>query len=235
MNADCWYCYITDEIGKEDKCLKEMNLDWCDEHCPIYKNMKSHFENSNLPEKYWNPFKLKNVAQDKSNVAVITEIRNDLGKFVLQGKNLLLQSSKCGNGKTSWGIKLLQKQIELNSKGSSNSYPPAYFVYVPELLLEARKAISNKNGKWEKLQQIIENSELVLFDDIACLPLKDYDLLILSTILESRILKGLSSIFTTNLEGEALKANLGERIYDRIVRLSTVLTFKADSLRGRDE
>ncbi len=233
MNTDCWYYYIGPTEDEPETCIKGLNIDWCDENCPIYKNMKAHFQNSNLPENYWNPFKLNNVPKDSASIKDIIQIRNNLSEFISQGKNLLLQSSKCGNGKTSWGIKLLQKQIELNSKGSF--YPPSYFVYVPELLLEARKAISNKNTNWESIQQIVQNSPLVMFDDIGCIPLKDYDLLILSTLIEARILKGLSSIFTTNLEGEALKANLGDRIFDRIVRLSKVITFKSDSLRGRDE
>lgn len=233
MNTDCWYYNIAEQ-GKEE-CLKDMNLDWCDEYCPIYKNMKANFENSNLPEKYWNAFSLKRVDVDSVSISRLSEIRKNLQQFVSEGKNLLLQSSKCGNGKTSWGIKLLQKQIEFNSKGSSSGVPPAYFVYVPDLLLQARKSISNKNFNWDKIQQIVQNSPFVLFDDIGCIPLKDYDLLILSTIIESRILKGLSSIFTTNLEGENLKLNLGDRLYDRIVRLSEVITLKSDSLRGRDE
>lgn len=235
MNTDCWYYYIGATEDEPETCIKGLNIDWCDEHCPIYKNMKAHFENSNLPEKFWNPFSLKSVPKDKAEIGKIIDIRNNLEDFVSSGKNLLLQSEKCGNGKTSWGIKLLQKQIELNSKGSSSTIPPAYFVYVPDLLLQARQSISNKNSNWDKIQYITQNCPLVHFDDIACLPLKDYDLLILSTIIESRILKGLSSIFTTNLQGDTLKANLGERLYDRIVRLSTVVTLKSDSLRGRDE
>ena len=148
--------------------------------------------------------------------------KNIGGRLHLKRRRLILQ-------------KLLQKQIELNYKGSLVSVPPAFFVYTPGLLLEARKSISNKNSNFDTLQFIIENSPLVMFDDIGCIPLKDYDLLILSTLIEGRLLRGLSSIFTTNLQGEALKEVLGDRLYDRISRLSQVITFKADSLRGSDD
>ena len=230
MNNNCWYC-----LEATGECAKGQNAEWCDFNCPIYKNVKSNFLNSNLPEKYWWPFTLFKTKVDAQAIDDILDIKNNLANFVNEGKNILLQSSKCGNGKTSWGIRLLQKQIELNYKGSFGSWPPAFFVYTPGLLLDARKSISSKNSDFNTTQMIIENSPLVMFDDIGCIPLKDYDLLILSTLIEGRLLKGLSSIFTTNLQGEALKEVLGERLYDRISRLSQVITLKAESLRGSDD
>lgn len=230
MNNNCWYCL--EETGE---CVKGQSIDWCDTNCPIYKNVKAHFEKSNLPQKYWWPFTLKKTKVDSTEIDKILNIKDNLKMFVDEGNNILLQSSKCGNGKTSWGIRLLQKQIELNYKGSSWAWPPAFFVYTPSLLLEARKSITNKNSNFDMFQLIIQNSPLVMFDDIGCMPLKDYDLLILSTLIEERLLKGLSSIFTTNLQGEALKEVLGDRLYDRISRLSYVVTFKAESLRGSDD
>lgn len=234
MNLDCWYCIGGTNADDFVGCAKGQNMQWCDANCPIYKNMKANFEKSNLPEKYWSTFGLNKTKADSQAIEKILEIKNNLADFVASGKNILLQSSKCGNGKTSWGIRLLQKQIELNYKGSSYNWPPAFFVYTPDLLLEARKSITNKNGYFDSLQLVIENSPLVMFDDIGCIPLKDYDLLILSTLIEKRILKGLSCIFTTNLQGEALKDLLGDRLYDRISKLSEVITLKSDSLRGRD-
>lgn len=229
MNIDCWYCYMTETKDGENKCLKGNNIEWCDIHCPIYKNMKAAFTNSNLEEKFWYPFNLKQVSIDKDAVQQVMSIRNNLREFVAGGRNVLLQSAKCGNGKTSWGIKLLQKQIELNSK---QSLVPAYFVYVPSLLLEARKSINNRNNTFEFLQNMLQTCPLVLFDEIGGIPLKDYDLLILSTIIETRINRQLSSIFTTNCENDVLKINLGDRLFDRINRLSTVITFKGNSMRG---
>ncbi len=226
MNENCWY------IDEENNCLKGKEPQWCDDNCPIYKNMRAHFESSNLPKRYWWPFTLKVPPVDKEAVNEIIQVRDNLSEFVSSGKNLLIQSSKCGNGKTSWGIKLLQKQIELNYKGSSLFGPPAFFVYTPNLLLEARKSIPNKNSQFDILELYFDRVPLVLFDDIGCVPLKDYDLLILSTILENRILKGLSNIYTTNLQDDNLKEVLGERLYDRIMRLSKVVTLKANSLRG---
>lgn len=225
MNIECWYY-------QQDECNKGYQLDWCDVHCPIFKNMKAAFSNSNLDEKFWYPFTLKQVSIDKNAVQQVISIRENLSEFVAEGKNVLLQSSKCGNGKTSWGIKLLQKQIELNCK---QSLTPAYFVYVPSLLLEARQSINNKSNRFEFIQNMLQTCPLVLFDEIAGIPLKDYDLLILSTIIEKRINRQLSCIFTTNCEDDVLKINLGDRLFDRINRLSTVITFKGNSMRGKND
>lgn len=227
MNTDCWY-------WEEDTmyCLKGQNQEWCDENCPIYKNMKSNFEVSNLPRKYWYGFTLKKVKADAEEIDRILAIKSNLKNFVAEGKNVLLQSSKCGNGKTCFGIKLLQKQIELQYKGSANGWPPAFFIYVPDLLLKAREAISSRKNYFDNLKNVLENSSLVMFDDIGCINLKDYDMLVLSTILEKRFMAGLSSIFTTNLQDGALKEVLGERLYDRITKLSEIITFKSNSMRS---
>lgn len=232
MNADCWYFIEPYEEMPLGGCQQGKSEEWCDEHCPYFKSMKTAFSNSNLDEKYWYPFNLKQVAIDKGAVQKVMEIRSNLDEFVSQGKNLLLQSSKCGNGKTSWGIKLLQKQIELKHL---HSFLPACFVYVPSLLLEARKSISSNSNKFNTLLANLETCPLVLFDDIASIPLKDYDLLILSTIIEKRINRQLSCIFTTNCEDDVLKLNLGDRLFDRINRLSTVVTFKGNSMRGSND
>lgn len=232
MNLDCWYCYMAVKRDEEDKCTKGYQLEWCDEHCPVYKNMKSCFQASALPEKYWWPFSLKRSDIDKKAVQQIKDLRDELWEFVADGKNLLIQSEKCGNGKTSWGIKLLQKQIELNYK---QTIPPAFFVYVPNLLYEARKAISGKNSTFQTMEYMMENCPLVMFDDIGGVPLKDYDLLIISNFIEKRITKNLSSIFTTNCVDEVLKANLGERLFDRVNRLSVVVTLKGNSMRGLND
>lgn len=232
MNEECWYYIEANEEMPLGGCVQSKGEDWCDVHCPIFKNMKAAFIHSGLEEQYWYPFTLKHVAIDSKEVSKIMEIRNNLSSFVENGNNILIQSSKCGNGKTSWGIKLLQKQIELNSKQSSI---PAYFVYTPSLLLEARKSINSKDTDFEKMVSILENCPLVMFDDIASIPLKDYDLLILSSIIEKRLTRKLSSIFTTNCENDVLKLNLGDRLFDRINRLSTIITFKGGSMRGKDE
>lgn len=232
MNEECWYYIEANEEMPLGGCVQSKGEDWCDVHCPIFKNMKAAFIHSGLEEQYWYPFTLKHVAIDSKEVSKIMEIRNNLSSFVENGNNILIQSSKCGNGKTSWGIKLLQKQIELNS---NQSVTPAHFVYVPSLLLEARKSINNKSNYFDLLVSILETCPLVMFDDIASIPLKDYDLLILSSIIEKRLTRKLSSIFTTNCENDVLKLNLGDRLFDRINRLSTIITFKGGSMRGKDE
>lgn len=235
MNTECWYYIEPNEELELGGCCKNKSEEWCDENCPIYKSMKNCFVKSKLEKKYWYPFNLKMVEKDKGVVSKIIEVRNGLNDFVKQGKNLLLQSANCGNGKTSWGIKLLQKQIELNALNSAYSAPPAFFVFVPSLLVEARKSISGNSRQLDKIEYMVENCPLIMFDEIGGIPLKDYDLLILTHLIEKRIQKGLSNIYTTNCQDEVLKVNLGDRLFDRVNRLSTVLTFKGSSMRGLNE
>jgi len=232
MNESCWYYIEPNEEYEQGGCIKNKTDVWCDENCPIFKTMKCCFMNSGLESKFWYPFKLNTVDKDKQVIQEVISIRDNLTEFVNSGKSLLLQSANCGNGKTSWGVKLLQKQIERNS---SQLYQPAFFVFVPTLLVEARKSISGRNTNMEIIENMVENCPLVMFDEIGGIPLKDYDLLILTHLIEKRVNKNLSSIYTTNCQDDALKVNLGDRLYDRVSKLSKVLTFKGKSMRGNND
>ena len=189
MNENCWYYIEPNDDLQMGGCCKNKSEEWCDEYCPIYKSMKSCFEKSGLEPTFWYPFNLKMVEKDKNVVSQIIQIRDSLNDFVKEGKNLLLQSAKCGNGKTSWGIKLLQKQIEINSLKCAYGISPAFFVFVPSLLLEARRNISSNSSEFNWMEHMIENCPLVMFDEIGGTPLKDYDLLLLTHFIEKRISK----------------------------------------------
>lgn len=230
MNEICWY-FVSYEDSDKYKCMKNKPKQWCDENCPLFKSLDSAFRKSRLSEKYWSPFKLNKPPQDVQAIEILDKIRNDITTFVDTGSNLLIQSKMCGNGKTSWGIKLLQKQIEHRHLQSSSTVPPAYYIYLPDLLLKARDNITNSKSGWENMKYCLLNSPLVMFDDLGCITLKDYDLLVLSSIIENRINSGLSSIFTSNLIGDSLKQNIGDRLYDRVTKLSTVIEFRANSMR----
>ena len=221
--TNCWY-------KTEEGCIKNPDT-ICSESCPIFRNMLRSFQNSRLEQKFWFPFALKSIDVDKKETQKLVDIRQNIEQFVVQGKNLLIQSSNCGNGKTCWGIKLLQRQIEKGWKNNIN-IPPALFVYIPDLLLRAKNNICKPSEEYNTLLFLLNEVPLVLFDDIGCIAMKDYDMLLLSTVIEGRISKGLSSIYTTNLQDDALRSNLGERLYDRIYRLSEVVTFKSKSLRS---
>ena len=70
MNSNCWYC-----LEDITECAKGQNIEWCDSNCPIYKNVKSHFGKSNLPEKYWWPFTLKKTKTDAEAIDKILDIK----------------------------------------------------------------------------------------------------------------------------------------------------------------
>ena len=86
---DCWYS----SVCGEEICDKESCLD--------YNAMLRCFKVSGLPQSMWYKKNLTAPSVDAKAYRRLSEIKQQALMFA-QGKNLVLQSPYCGNGKTSW-------------------------------------------------------------------------------------------------------------------------------------
>ena len=220
---ECWY-----SKGCEDYNTEECNLD-----CHTYNSMLRAFQKSNLPKKYWVPFSLNVPSADAEVYATLSKIKSTIDEFVHEGKNLLLISPKCGNGKTSWAVKLAQAYIDRAHWNCINKRP-AFYVYIPDLLMESRRAISGNTKELNEIIKGIRGSHLVIWHYFGSVALTNYDMIMVQSLLENRINAGWSNIFTTNLEKELFEKNVGSRLFDRVYNLSKRLEFKAGSMRKDD-
>ena len=217
---NCWYKNICEDVDTEN----------CGGECHTFKGMLNCFVASNIPTTLWHKFNLTTPKVDSQAYAKLAEVKENIVNFVDNGHNIIITSANCGNGKTRWAIKLGQKCIE-KLWSSCVSTPPVFYMYMPDLLLASRRAMSG--GKlFDKYLNSLRYAKLVIWDDIGNTAFTNYDMITLQAVIEGRINEGLSNIFTTNVPEEEIIKNIGERLYDRLYKLSTLIEFKAGSMRS---
>ena len=106
------------------------------------------------------------------------------------------------------------------------------FVNVPSFLIALKDNISKSNEYAECIKDNISSVDLVVWDDIAIKTATTYEMENLLSIINTRLMKNLSNIYTSNLIGQDLKDSLGERLYSRIINLSQVIEFQGQDKRG---
>ena len=218
MNIDkCWYHRI---------CTEK-----CNENCIRYKLMSSLFRQSRLPESLW---EYKILSCNEKDYAAFNELQavcNDIQDFVHDGKNLYIYSTNCGNGKTSWSIRLLYTYFDKVWHKSCFDCK-ALFISVPKFLYDCKRSISQDVKGFEDLCNQISQVDLVVWDDIGELAVTGYEHQILFQYIDGRINSGKSNIYTSNRNKEQLIDVVGDRLASRIYNCSKVIEFKEEDKRG---
>ena len=183
-----------------------------------------YLKNAMIPVRYKNYIKLTASEADKQVFREINEIILNIKEFVDSGKNLLICSEHCGNGKTTLSIKLLKAYIKSVQNISFNNNTPALFVNVNNFLNEKKLAISDPvmAEKIRLIEKNILSAKLVVFDDIADKSLSEYDINTMYYWLDYRTSNLKSCIFTTNQLPEQLKKTLNGKVYSRVVNYSII-------------
>ena len=213
-NSDCWYA---------DKCTEDC------ERCTVYIQLNWQMENSGLPKAKQKSIVL-NITEDnridKTAYYRLAEIRKDIVNFVESGKNLYICSSRSGNGKTSWAIKMLQTYFHYTAQGNYENLK-GMFVSVPKLLIQLKDFNNPLSAKYK---QQLETVDLIIWDDIAVSGISQYDYTQLFTLIDTRILSEKSNIFTSNVVDEKeLGEIFGNRLKSRLYNSSEII-----ELRGKD-
>lgn len=224
-NNNCWVkdsCnkYKKGNCNLEDFCIKRFKLE------NLYKN-------SLLSENQWNRInlRLQSDLTDQKEFDILKNIENNIVTFVEQGDNLYIHSTICGNGKTAWAIRLIQAYL--------NSIWPeaqltckALFINVPRFLLTLKDSISNQSDYIDHIKKHVFDAPLVVWDEIGVKALTTYEHENLLNLINTRLDLGKSNIYTSNLSTDELKEKIGERLFSRVVNLSTELEFHGFDKRG---
>lgn len=201
---NCWYA---------NGCnLIEPN---CEKVCHRYLEMKYLIDHCGMPnaDRYIKP--LIPQQEDLAAYTRLKEIKDNILDFVNEGENLYIVSENFGNGKTTWSLKLLYKYFDEVWCGNGFKVR-GYFVYVPEFLNNLSTFEFKQTEEYNKLVKALNNSDLVIWDDIASTQLTRQDHVHLTSFIDSRVIKGKSNIFTGNLLSEELKQAVGNRLHNRI-------------------
>lgn len=220
MNIDsCWY---------KEVCT----MNDCSENCLRYKLMRSLFKQSRLPESLWLYKHLACASTDYKSFERLTEISIAMDKFIRSGKNLYIFSENCGNGKTSWSIRLMYSYFDRIWHKSCFDCK-ALFISVPKFLYQCKRSISQNVEGFEDLCNKISQVDLVIWDDIGEMAVSGYEHQILFQYIDDRINSGKSNIYTSNRDLEGLIDVLGDRLASRIYNCSEIVEFKEGDKRGR--
>ena len=219
MNIDkCWY--------------KRICTEKCTENCIRYKLMYSLFKQSNLPEALWD---YKSLTCDDKDYQAFKELQaksDAILNFIANGNNLYIYSENCGNGKTTWAIRLMYSYFDKIWHKSCFDCK-ALFVSVPKFLYNCKRSISQDVKGFEELCNLISEVDLVIWDDIGEMKASDYEHQILFQYIDDRINSKKSNIYTSNKNKEQLEDVLGVRLASRIYNCSECIEFLEEDKRGK--
>ena len=168
---------------------------------------------------------------DKEAFSLLKQFEEHITDFVSEGRNLYLFSTTCGNGKTSWALRLAQAY--LNKIWYSTTVDcKVLFISVPKFFIKLKDNISASNEYIAHIKQHVTECDLVIWDDLGTKVGTEFEVENLLNIINNRIDNGKSNIYTSNIIPEDLRHCIGERLYSRTVNLSSVVELKGQDKRG---
>jgi DNA replication protein DnaC len=194
--------------------------------------MYSLFKQSNLPEALWNYRELICHEKDLQVYKQLQAKSDAILNFIETGNNLYIYSENCGNGKTTWAIRLMYSYFDKIWHKSCFDCK-ALFVSVPKFLYNCKRSISQDVKGFEELCNLISEVDLVIWDDIGEMKASDYEHQILFQYIDDRINSKKSNIYTSNKNKEQLEDVLGVRLTSRIYNCSECIEFVEEDKRGK--
>lgn len=215
----------------EDCLFKDFCNTQCSSGCLRYLETKFLLDNSNIPKSRQVPDSLVPSKCDLEAFEELSEVRSEISDFVETGKNLYIYSKNFGNGKTSWAIKLMINYFSKIWAGNCFKVR-GLFISVPEFLSNCKTIIETPNKEFSEMRNIIDNVDLVIWDDIASQNLSNFDYANLLTHIDKRVLNRKANIYTGNLYFKGLSKAVGNRLASRILNSNTkVVKFEGSDRR----
>lgn len=230
---------LSNQCWLKDKCVKYLDLTrececrTSDVFCTKLFKLDYLYSNSLLTTAQRKTITLELAPNDPDMEAFIqlAGIEKSIDQFVKEGRHLYIHSSNPGTGKTAWSIKLLQAYLnkiwfkcDLECK--------ILFVHVPKYLLSVKDNIGKFNSYAQFITDNVLKADLVVWDELGTKSITSYEHEQLLSIINSRIDDEKSNIYTSNMANEQLKELIGDKLYSRVVNLSTVIEFVGEDKRG---
>ena len=218
---DCPYRSICEEY-KEDGTCPEM--------CTRFYEIDTIFYKANIPKRYLQPYKLCPDDKDIDAYEELSFYKDNIWNLVQEGFNLYLHSNVRLNGKTSWGIKILQNYIHIIRKDNTDKTRGLY-VDVGEYLAQLKASFdSYDNEDIENFKRDIDSADLVVWDNIDEVKLTEWERATLRQHVKKRLANNLSNIFIGAKEETMLDNYIGLDLREYITLGQNV---KLCSKRGR--
>lgn len=214
----------------QEKCwfkavCTQYKTDTCNCGCSLYCQFYYLVNLANIPVKlqYTENQKLT-AGEDLSKYQYLKSVKDNIENWVNEGGNLYLYSKYYGNGKTTWAVKLMCSYFVKIWNGNGTKCR-GLFINIDDFLMSKKSSINKYNNRLLEIEKLIPEVDLVIWDDIGCNKLSDYDHSILFPLLNSRITNGKANIFTSNVIDSELVTNIGGRLASRVLETSQVVEF----------
>lgn len=230
IELDTKDCYL------KDWCHRYKQGKECETFCQKLFRIDTLYKNALLTDKQIR-YKMRQLGTGKDSKLIKEKIidlgndRNALVSAIKNGQNFYIHSSGCGNGKTFWAIWLLKKYLNYIWADVDPDECHALFVSVPKFLIELKRNIGGHSDYADTIINSVLNADLVVWDEVGSKAGTEYEIENLLTIINDRINTGKSNIYTSNVDGDALRSLLGDRLYSRIISYSDDIEFQGKDLR----
>lgn len=221
-------CWLKDECNRCDCdgfCLRLYKLNYLYEQAGISLQQRAQIPLWSNSEKEFN---------DEEAFTKLADISNNIEEFIANGNNLYIHSIRCGNGKTSWSLRMIQSYFN-KIWYSSELKCKALFIHVPSLLIALKDNIDTKSDFVQHIKENIFTADIVIWDDIATKQTTVFESENLLSMIDTRINLGKSNIYTSNLSDVDLRKALGDRLASRICNLSENIELRGKDKRGVKE
>lgn len=190
------YCYKNGNDCPYRKTCKQRTSDGeCYKMCVDFNEIDLMMHNANIPHKYVQPIVLyPSCKEDVESFEILSEIKKNIAAMVEQGFNLYIKSNQRQNGKTSWGIKILQNYIH-HLIGKPGSKDRALYLDLNEYLRELKLSFDSKDKEFKETEKVMRECDLLVLDGIDEVRLSEYERNYLKMIIKSRLANNLSNIF----------------------------------------
>lgn len=219
------YCYKNGNDCPYRKTCKQRTSDGeCYKMCVDFNEIDLMMHNANIPHKYVQPIVLyPSCKEDVESFEILSEIKKNIAAMVQQGFNLYIKSNQRQNGKTSWGIKILQNYIH-HLIGKPGSKDRALYLDLNEYLRELKLSFDSKDKEFKETEKVMRECDLLVLDGIDEVRLSEYERNYLKMIIKSRLANNLSNIFIgRNTAGNLINA-IGNDLKYYVEDNSTVIS-----------
>ena len=186
----------------ETYCKKNKNE--CNEYCDGYRLLRALYKMRRIPERYCYNIPLVPEGKDLGAFEALNNFMKNVEEKVENGEGLYIWSECTGNGKTSWACKILSyyfRKVAFKS-GLENE---GLYIYLPTFLDDLRQSYDEPDADFSELLDMLKNCKLLVIDDIGAEKSTEWVNERLLSIINTRMMKGLSTVYTSNCSLEEME------------------------------
>lgn len=206
---ECWLYDKCNHVNcNKQFCLRKYKLNYLYTEALLSESQKKHAV-----------LRVDADGTDLEEFKRLANIEKNIDVFVAEKQNLFIHSSQCGNGKSSWAVRMLTSYLDKIWPETALTCR-VLFISVPTFLLASKDKISSKNEYFDHIKENYLNADIIVWDDIGNKEGTEYEINQILSMIDARLMLEKTNIFTSNLNYNQMISALGERLASRICNKS---------------